>query len=254
MEFPPVVKNGQQFINSSPHLFPPLNDYACPGRPYYVNFAGVDDDGDSIVYTMTTPLNVDSATAVPPIAPGPYPLVTWRPGYDSLHIIGGSPDLAISKDGLLTCTPVKPGLFVFAIKADEYRNGVKIGETRRDFQMLVVTGCQPDQPPQIIGRKIMDLNFTYVDTMSVAFADTATHRCIVVRVSDPDSQSAFQNFTENVTIKAVPLSFRDKYLSSILPTVKSAQLTNGSTVDFTICFSIVSIYRWPISNRNYCCR
>src|SRR5690606_18705701 len=30
LEFPPVVKDGQPFINSSPRLFPPLNDYACP--------------------------------------------------------------------------------------------------------------------------------------------------------------------------------------------------------------------------------
>ncbi len=34
LEFPPVVKNGSPFINSSPRIFPPLNDYACPGRPY----------------------------------------------------------------------------------------------------------------------------------------------------------------------------------------------------------------------------
>lgn len=30
LEFPPVTKNGEAFINSSPQLFPPLNDYACP--------------------------------------------------------------------------------------------------------------------------------------------------------------------------------------------------------------------------------
>ncbi|HZB14395.1 MAG TPA: gliding motility-associated C-terminal domain-containing protein, partial [Chryseolinea sp.] len=29
LEFPPVVKDGQPFYNSSPRLFPPLNDYAC---------------------------------------------------------------------------------------------------------------------------------------------------------------------------------------------------------------------------------
>jgi len=44
LEFPPVVKNGQPFINSTPRLFPPLNDFACPNRLYYVDFAGVDDD------------------------------------------------------------------------------------------------------------------------------------------------------------------------------------------------------------------
>ncbi|MBA4057798.1 MAG: hypothetical protein C0490_23990, partial [Marivirga sp.] len=33
LEFPPVVKDGQPFINSSPRLFPPLSDYACPRKP-----------------------------------------------------------------------------------------------------------------------------------------------------------------------------------------------------------------------------
>ena len=42
LEFPPVVKNGEPFINSSPRLFPPLNDFACPFRPYYVDFAGIE--------------------------------------------------------------------------------------------------------------------------------------------------------------------------------------------------------------------
>ena len=73
LEFPPVVKDGQPFINSSPRLFPPLNDYACPRKPYYVDFAGVDDDGDSLVYSLVTPLSTHSIIAIPPLLPAPYP-------------------------------------------------------------------------------------------------------------------------------------------------------------------------------------
>jgi hypothetical protein len=65
LEFPPVVKRGEQFINSSPRLFPPLNDFACPFRPYYVDFAGVDDDGDFLCILLVTPLNTTSAEALP---------------------------------------------------------------------------------------------------------------------------------------------------------------------------------------------
>ena len=54
--FPRSLKTDNHFINSSPRLFPPLNDYACPRKPYYVDFAGVDDDGDSLVYSLVTPL------------------------------------------------------------------------------------------------------------------------------------------------------------------------------------------------------
>jgi hypothetical protein len=212
LEFPPVIKGGTQFINSSPHLFPPLSDYACPGRPYYVNFAGVDDDNDSIVYSLTTPLNTTQSAPLPPASPGPYPLVQWRPGYSLENIVGGSPDLKISLDGLLTCTPVNQGLFVFAVKAEEFRNGLKIGETRRDFQMLVVNGCQPDQPPQITGKKLTDATFSYVNNMTVSFDNTVINgdRCIVVQVSDPDSQDPAQNYTENISIRAVALNFKKR--------------------------------------------
>ncbi len=238
LEFPPVIKNGQQFINSSPHLFPPLSDYGCPGRPYYVNFAGVDPDNDSVVYSLTTPLNTTTATALPAASPAPYPLVEWRPGYSLANIIKGAPDLRISSAGLLTCTPSIQGLFVFAVKADEYRKGVKIGETRRDFQLLVIDGCQPDKPPLIVGKKLTDSTFTYVNTMTVNFSDTVKNgtRCIVVQVSDPDSQDSLYNYTQNISIRAVALNFNKADLSSILPSVTTATLTHGSTANFTICF------------------
>ena len=187
LEFPPVVKKGVKFYNSSPRLFPPLNDYACPFKPYYVNFAGVDDDNDSLVYSLVTPLNTLSTLALPSAEPGPYPLVRWRPGYSLSNIINGAPDLRITTDGFLTATATAQGLYVFAVKVEQYRDKQKIGESRRDFQMLVVDGCQPAQPPQILGKKLADTGFTFDNTMAVSFDNTVADgsRCIQVRVSDP---------------------------------------------------------------------
>jgi hypothetical protein len=238
MEFPPVTKNGQPFINSSPKLFPPLNDYACPFRPYYVDFAGVDDDKDSLVYSLVTPLNTKSATALPPAAPLPYPEVLWRPPYSSTNVIDGVQDLRITKDGLLTCTPRAQGLFVFAVKVDEFRKGVKIGESRRDFQMLVVDACPVASPPQITGKKLEETDFSHNNTMSVSFDNTVSdaNRCIQVRVSDLDSSQPDQNFAENVGIRVVGLNFKSPDINRVLPSVTRAVLTNGSTVDFRVCF------------------
>lgn len=238
LEFPPVKKNGKPFINSSPKLFPPLNDYACPFRPYYVDFAGVDDDKDSLVYTLTTPLNTKSNTALPPAAPRPYPEVTWRAPYSLNNIINGLPDLRISPNGLLTCTPRTQGLFVFAVKVDEFRKGEKIGESRRDFQMLVVDACPVASPPQITGKKLADVDFTYDNTMSVSFDNTVADadRCIQLRVSDLDSTKPDQFFSENVSIRVVGLNFKSSNLNQILPAITSAVLKNGSTVDFKVCF------------------
>ncbi|HEY5824843.1 MAG TPA: hypothetical protein VIT44_10780, partial [Cyclobacteriaceae bacterium] len=238
LEFPPVVKNKVPFINSSPHLFPPLNDYACINRPYYVDFAGVDEDGDSLAYSLTTPLTTHTFDALPPVLPGPYPLVEWKPGYSLNKITKGSPDLRITKEGLLTVTPpAMEALYVFAVKVEEFRNKEKIGESRRDFQMYVVD-CQPAVAPVIVGKKLTDNSFTYQNDMSVTFNNTVSNddRCIQVRVADADSQDPASNFTEKIKIRVVGLNFKDPKLNTILPAEVSATLTNGSTKDFRICF------------------
>lgn len=237
LEFPPVVKDGQPFVDSTPRLFPPLNDYACPFRPYYTDFGGIDDDGDSLVYSLVTPLNTRFAAAFPGPTPRPYPPVEWRPPYGPTNVLGGAPDLRISRDGFLTVTPTNQGLFVFAVKVEEFREGLKIGETRRDFQMLVVDACPVAQAPQILGKKLTDASFTYDENMNVSFSGSVADgdRCIQVQVSDPDSESIQDSFQERVKIKAVAINFK-KDLSSILPTVTNATLLNGSTVEFTICF------------------
>lgn len=238
LEFPPVVKDGKPFINSSPRLFPPLNDFACPFRPYYVDFAGIDDDGDSLVYSLTTPLNTTSNVALPPPNAGPFPTVIWRPGYSLTNIINGLPDLRISPAGLLTATPRTQGLFVFAVKVDEFRNGKKIGESRRDFQMLVVDSCPVAEPPRIEGKAPQATTFSTTGALNVSFANTVSdeERCITVRVSDPDASKQSDNFTEKVSIRVVGLNFKNKELDKILPTATKATLVNGSTADFNICF------------------
>src|SRR5260221_1021919 len=240
LKFPPVVMQGKPFINSTRRLFPPLSDYACPGRHYYANFAGTDDDGDSLVYSMVTPLDTHAHFPYPLLSPAPFPLVNWKSPFSSNNVMGGNPDLRISGDGLLTVTPGFLGIYVFAVKCEEYRNKTKIGEARRDFQMYVVDGCEPAKPPQILGKKLTDTDFNYNNTMAVSFDNTVPDgsRCIQVRVSDPYSESAVDNFSENVSIRVIPLNFsKKKDIIGILPSVTSATLVpTDSAHVFTICF------------------
>jgi len=250
LEFPPLRKNGEPFINSSPTLFPPLSDYACPNRLYYVDFGGEDVDGDSLVYTMTTPLNTLTGDALPPIPPGspfgavplprpgPYPKINWRPPFSDTNIMAGSPDLNISIDGLLTVVPTVAGLYVFAVKCEEFRDGIKIGEIRRDFQMVVRDECPVAEEPVIEAKPIgaPDSDFTQGE-LGVSFSNTVSddQRCVIVRVTDPDSQKPDQGNQENVLIRAIPLGFKDN-VSDIIPEISDAVLTNGSSATFTVCF------------------
>ena len=242
LEFPPVVKNGEPFIDSTPQLFPPLSDYACVGKPYYVDFSGSDNDSDSLVYSLVTPLNTKTADALPlPNPPGnprprPYPDVTWRPGFGLNSVMQGSPDLAISTEGLLTVTPTLEGLFVFAVRCEEYRDGIKIGETRRDFQMLSVV-CKTAVAPIITGKKLLDPDFTYRDNMTITFPHSLPdhERCIEVQVYDPDIHNDFDNFQEKIKIRTRGINGSGNEVS--LPAIKSATLnTTDSTATFKLCF------------------
>jgi hypothetical protein len=240
LEIPPVVKNGEPFINSSPRLFPPLSDYACPNRNYFVNFEGTDPDGDSLRYSIVTPLNSkERFNALPFITnPGPYDSVRWKSGFSLDNIMNGNPDLNISSNGLLTVKPshLSNGLYVFAVRCEEFRDGIKIGEVRRDFQMLVQDGCPVAEPPKIVGKAALDTDFGTTGNLNVFFENTVSDadRCFEVKISDPDALKFDDNFQETVRIEAFPIGFK-KNISGILPTVKSATITNDGTAVFRIC-------------------
>lgn len=241
LEFPPVVKDGEPFINSSPVLFPPLNDYACPFKPYWVDFQGTDPDGDSLAYSLITPLNTKTGNPVVDggAGPAPYPEVQWAFGFGLDNIMFGAPDLSISDDGFLTVTPTFNGLYAFAVKVEEFRDGEKIGEIRRDFQLLVVDNCPQAEAPVIRGRTLGDTSFPFVDVMQVSFSAGTPddQRCIEVQITDPDALKASDNFTENVSISAIPLGFRkEEEVKALLPDDIEATLMNGSSASFTICF------------------
>ena len=96
---------------------------------------------------MITPLN-QKGTNQNSVSPAPYPDVSWLPGYGANNAIQGSPALSVdARTGQLSVTATQLGLFVFAVRVEEYRNGLKIGEVRRDFQLLVID-CPPQTTPQ----------------------------------------------------------------------------------------------------------
>lgn len=241
LEFPPLQKEGKPFYNSSPTLFPPLRDYACPNRPYYVDFAGTDEDGDSLVYTLATPLSTHTGDPLPLLTflprPGPYPTVTYRSSFNSRNIMNGNPDLKIRSDGYLTVTPTVAGLYVFAVKCEEFRDGIKIGEVRRDFQMLVRTTCPQAEAPVIEAKHEGESDAEYEPSITVQ----NDNRCINVRVTDVDSESLDNNQTETVTLSAFLTKDRRHIdrktdVSSVLPATKTAVLQNGSAAAFDLCF------------------
>ncbi|QNF33028.1 gliding motility-associated C-terminal domain-containing protein [Adhaeribacter swui] len=230
MEFPAVVKNNQPFINSSPKLFPPLSDYACVNELFYFDFAGTDKDQDSLVYEMITPLNGYSTPATPlppdPYA-GPYPTVRWSDGLGVNNQIPGNPSISIDRfTGRLTVNPNHVGLFVFGVRCSEYRDNVKIGETRRDFQLLVLN-CPSNAKPQILAREQGNPTFYHEgDTLRLT---PTSNRCIDIFMTDPDPDEPL-----TITYRPVNFALSDQILSITQGVVNR----NGAkdSLQATVCF------------------
>lgn len=234
LEFPPVTINGEPFINSTPKLFPPLRDYGCVDKFYFVDFGGVDDDGDSLVYSIVTPYSTfNTDVAIPPSpSPGPYPEVVWQSGYSLDNIMDGDPDMAITTKGLLTVTPKTTGLFVFAVKCEEYRDGVKIGEMRRDFQMLVVSNCA-NENPTIRAREQGESSF-YNEGEVLNFNFSDTDKCVEILVND---QPVSGDTQEIVTVRAIPINFDAELEGIEIDFSQNVAIESElDTARFTVCF------------------
>lgn len=116
--------------NSSPVFLNPPIPLAQQGTPFNYNPLPFDIDGDSLYWQLDTPL-----TSV-----GLY--VT---GYTYPYADTSMPFTMNPNTGEVSFMPSTIGYFQASFLVNEYRAGVKIGEIRRDMQIIVVPGLAP--PP-----------------------------------------------------------------------------------------------------------
>ena len=136
-------------INSSAYFstVPPV--YVCTNVPLQFKQPAIDPDGDSLVYELNTPfLGATNLLPRPEVFSEydkpPFRNLIWQPAYNTINMMGGSPVLSINRNtGELNVTPTTIGQFVVGYTVKEYRNGTKIGETRRDYQFNVIE-CEFD--------------------------------------------------------------------------------------------------------------
>jgi len=133
--------------NSSPDFGNYPNDaYFCLNSTNSFIWPVTDPDGDSLVFSLVQPLNdgnggingnSSSGNGAYPF----YPTCIYGPGYSLTSLGPGSPMTINSVTGEIFGSPAIIGNFVFAVRVEEYRNGVKIGEVRRDVQYAVEPLC-----------------------------------------------------------------------------------------------------------------
>lgn len=115
----------------------------CLDNPLYYDNSATDADGDSLSYEFcaaqlgATDADIKPVQAYPP----PYDTVKYFPPYTFDNPISGLPQIKIDpKTGLITGTPNRIGRFLVTVCCNEWRKGVLINTSKREFQ-FVVTDC-----------------------------------------------------------------------------------------------------------------
>ncbi len=227
LEFPALVdRNGRPFINSEPQIFPPLSDYVCINQPFFFDFSGSDPDGDELRYRLTVPINGNSTFNDPRPEPlrGPYVSIEFVPGININNMVPGSVPLRIDQNGILSLTASQTGLYVFAIAVEEYRNGVKIGEVRRDYQLLVIDCPTATKPNVAFKANAKPTRYTEGTTIIL---DQNDDKCGKLFVSDSDPNTV-------ITARIKPVNFTNA--NGIL-LQNGGNISNaGTELGLNVCF------------------
>jgi len=166
---PGFIKNSSPTLAKFPYLAAVLN------KPFMYSLACEDSDQDYLRYSLVTPLkggftrdNPSSNSA----QAGPYPEAPYNPNYSLANVLGVAPQNRLKIDsitGLLSAVPEREGKYSIGVLVEEYRAGVKIGETRLDLVMFVFRNWNRDLTLSVVdelGSAITD------DTLFVSPADS----------------------------------------------------------------------------------
>lgn len=109
--------------NSTPWFLVPASIFLPANTPWQYNPLPFDPDGDSLFWSLSQPLNA---------------LNTACPGYTLPPGTVANPMTINPITGTITWTATMVGNFVTSVLVEEFRDGQKIGEIRRDMQFIVV--------------------------------------------------------------------------------------------------------------------
>ncbi len=166
-EIPPTAS---AVCNSSARYnnFPPL--LLCAGEELIFDHSATDPDGDNLVYELCAPFHGGSsaAPAPDPASPPPYANVTYLTGIGATTPFGAGPITIDPVTGLLSATPSQPGLYVVGVCVNEYRAGVLISTTRRDF-LFKVFSCEITMAAEVTAQTDLTTFVSYCEGLTITF-------------------------------------------------------------------------------------
>ena len=131
-----TLDNTNGLCNSSPVFTSLPVPFICANQLFNYNHGVVEPDGDSLFFSMVSPMTTGGL----PIAHN------VGAGYSLLNpILSSSPFTFSNITGQFTFTANGLQVCVVSIKVEEFRNGVLIGSTMRDIQIVIIN-CTNDIP------------------------------------------------------------------------------------------------------------
>ncbi len=119
----PTGNSNPKFVNYPDSLF------FVVGVPSKLDFSCTDVDGDSLVYSITQPYSSPSG-----LGSKPFNLLLFNPAFNLTNPLGPGASVSINQStGIVTGTTSQVGIYILAVRCEEYRNGIKIGEVTRDI-------------------------------------------------------------------------------------------------------------------------
>ena len=208
---PATLNSASDSCNNSPVFNAQPIPYVCQNQPVNYNFGVSEPDGDSLVYSLVSPIASSNN--------GVHTNITWNTGYSSTQPIPGC--ILNPNTGQLTFTPTQLDNFVVAVQVCEYEPGTGVlkGCITRDIQFVVIS-CS-NQQPVLSGISNFSGTGTLVDSTTIAV-------CVGDSISF-DIQYSDPNMGDTVSLTS--------NLTSVLPGA-NVTYTNGNPGIMNVTYTI----------------
>lgn len=246
LEFNTIDQNGTPLLNTTPKFNKPFGEVACVDRAFGFDFSATDSNSDSIRYELIDPkfgnltnINctnydyygncIETNNVAIETWPSTYgnqiKTIDWVAGYSTDKQIIGSQNFTIDyKTGIISVTPSQVGFYVFAIIANEYKDGQLISRTQREYELMVIPKCPTSYAPKVaVQAPNSSIKLNSNDTVSIS--SKLNERCINVQISDS---------SDRVTLRLFPLNFHTDLLST---STISGEVKGIDTLNFEFCWT-----------------
>jgi gliding motility-associated-like protein len=130
-----TMSNMNNMCNNSPIFTTRPVPFVCAGQTFNYNHGAVDIDGDSLAYSIVNPLD------------GAGINIPYRSPYNPNNPLSTSGGFNFNNGtGQMVFNPNASQQAVVSVVVREYRNGVLIGTTMRDMQLVVINSCNNINP------------------------------------------------------------------------------------------------------------